>query len=897
MNRYALIFLVNTFFFSACQVISLEKPEDVIYKGQDYTVYKDRVTQGRFVAEAVSPTRITSNYKSPANQRYPRNIEFKFSLNGKDNELPAGVNHHLVLRPENGRVVAPVITFGQADAETPASAPKDFLEPNTELLIRVDMRHVLKSFEEKGYYESYDGSRLAASDFRGVWVAGNAAPLTWDFENLPSRSQFQLKDPDEDGIYETSIILNAYDPDNFNEKEWVLGQDISGLPAYTSDQLLVDALYNMSLEEMLLNIRQDSAFMAGEKWEGVWTRDISYSILLSLAMVAPDIAKKSLMHKVRNGRIVQDTGTGGSWPVSTDRTTWALAAYEVYLFTGDREWLAKAFEIISASVADDQKVIFDKRYGLARGESSFLDWRKQSYPRWMGPVDIYESLNLGTNAVHFRTYQILALMAEDLGMEATAYIEQSERIKDGINAYMWMEEKGYYGQYLYGKHFLSLSPRSESLGEALTVLFGIAENDRATSVVENTPVLNYGVPSIYPQIPGIPPYHNDAIWPFVQAYYTWAAARTNNTEGVNLGMNSLYRHAAFFLTNKENLVAHSADYRGTELNSDRQLWSVAGNLAMVYRILFGMEMRPEGIYLSPIVPMEYGGKRTLSNFTYRNARLTIEMEGFGNEIASFAIDGVVSKEPLIPAGLSGTHTITIRLADRRLPDARINLLNNHFSPDVPDIEVRPARMTWKGKSEKYIIIRNGSRVEEVKGNDSWKLDSAGAYRELSVVALDKAGVQGFQAEPLAIYSDHKVMIIEAESQGITTSTDLSGYTGKSYREISKEKNRSLDYTIQVPRTGNYLLDIRYSNGSGPVNTDNKCAIRSLYVDGAYQDALIFPQLGYEEWSTWGYSNKVAVNLSEGTHMLMLRFDPHNENMNGEVNRAMIDHIRLIPLEY
>ena len=87
--------------------------------------------------------------------------------------------------------------------------------------------------------------------------------------------------------------------------------------------------------------------MAGAKWDGVWTRDISYSILLALAAIEPQIARTSLLRKVERGRIIQDTGTGGSWPCSTDRMTWALAAWEIYLSTGDRDdWLAQSFEII-----------------------------------------------------------------------------------------------------------------------------------------------------------------------------------------------------------------------------------------------------------------------------------------------------------------------------------------------------------------------------------------------------------------------------------------------------------------------------------------------------------------------------------------------------------------------
>ncbi len=189
-------------------------------------------------------------------------------------------------------------------------------------------------------------------------------------------------------------------------RHWKLEADVSSYPALHTDHVLIDALYNLSLDELRRDIRPDGAFMAGAKWDGVWTRDISYSILLALAAIEPETAKTSLLAKVARDRIIQDTGTGGSWPVSTDRMTWALAAWEIYQVTGDRAWLAKAFDVVRKSAADDEQIVFSKETGLAFGESSFLDWREQTYPRWMSPVDIYASHALGTNAVHYRTYRI-----------------------------------------------------------------------------------------------------------------------------------------------------------------------------------------------------------------------------------------------------------------------------------------------------------------------------------------------------------------------------------------------------------------------------------------------------------------------------------------------------------
>ena len=108
---------------------------------------------------------------------------------------------------------------------------------------------------------------------------------------------------------------------------------------------------------------------------------------------------------------------------------WAIAAWEVYKSTGDMDWLKKSYNIIKNSAEDDLNTVFDKSTGLFRGESSFLDWREQTYPRWMDPKDIYSSENLGTNAVHYQAFVILAKMAKILGESSEAIFKNSKQCK------------------------------------------------------------------------------------------------------------------------------------------------------------------------------------------------------------------------------------------------------------------------------------------------------------------------------------------------------------------------------------------------------------------------------------------------------------------------------------
>ena len=103
----------------------------------------------------------------------------------------------------------------------------------------------------------------------------------------------------------------------------------------------------------------------------------------------------------------------------------------------------QAYEIIKNSMEDDLHNAYDKQTGMVKGESSFLDWREQTYPKWMQPADIYESECLGTNAVHYQANIVLSEMATLLNDEHAAkkYKAVAERIKAGINKYLWMPQK------------------------------------------------------------------------------------------------------------------------------------------------------------------------------------------------------------------------------------------------------------------------------------------------------------------------------------------------------------------------------------------------------------------------------------------------------------------------
>ncbi|MBD2770420.1 glycogen debranching protein [Hymenobacter sp. BT664] len=876
-------------------------PEIPIWKSAAYRLYRDRVVQDRFEAEALSATELVSNYQSPANETQSPRVEFKFSLNGKDNEMTPGLNHLLVAvpRPGGAAIETPPIVFGQRYVDATPAPATTYLAPNTLVKIQLDLRPVLAAFKKDGFYTTFKGDKLYQQDFKHVYVAGGAAPLSWDFDNLVNKPGLELKDPDGNGIYEVTLTLNQPAAAKTTASQWKQRINTADFPQYSSDYPLADALYNLALEEARRAVEPDSTFRTGQEWAGVWTRDISYSIILAQAILQPRVAMKSLLRKVSaDGRIIQDTGTGGAYPCSTDRVIWATAAWEIYQVTGDEAWLRKVYPIIRKSIIDDRQNAYDPVTGLVRGESSFLDWREQTYPRWMQPADIYQSENLGTNVVHYQANVVLAQMATKLGDPGilARHRRQAEAIKFAINEHLWQPSYGYYGQYLYGRTALALSPRAEALGEALSVLFGVAEGSRAQQVVAKTPTTPYGISCIYPQIPGIPPYHNNAVWPFVQSFWALAAAKVGNEQSLTESIAAIYRPAALFLTNKENYVAGNGDFAGTQINSSNMLWSLSGSLSLVYKVLFGLQYQTDRLVFQPFVPQAFQGRRRLTGFPYRRAVLDIEMEGFGNAIATITLDGQPLPDAAVPASLTGRHAVRLVLRNEAPAPAPVNRVVNRFSPETPTVTYANQRLTWSKSedAEEYQVLRNGVLVTTIKTSEY--VVPAGPFAVYQVIAVDDAGRESFASEPLETGPTIPARWVQLETVAPKANLAYKGFTGHGFIEISQTRNTALTIPVTVSAAGVYALDFRYANGNGPINTNNRCAIRTLRDGRKLLGTVVLPQRGVEEWSNWGFSNPILVRLEKGPHSLKLAYEPANANMNGEVNQALLDYLRVRRVE-
>lgn len=698
----------------------------------------------------------------------------------------------------------------------------------------------------------------------------------------------------------TEIVSSYYaQPHYFMPVEhvWKLKNDISMYPRLTTSNTLHAAVFNMGLDEMVNAVEPDTTLRTGKEWAGVWTRDVSYSIILSMAYMQPEASKISLMKKVNaNGRIIQDTGSGGAWPVSSDRMIWAVAAYEVYKVTGDKEWLKFIYLVIRDSFEDDFKVVYNAESGLVRGETSFIDWREQSYPKWMQTADIYNSEAMNTSVVHAEGLRILSKIADELGKkkEAKRYAEAAKSLTDAINRVFWMDDKGYYAMYTYGRENMILNPRAETLGESLAILFNVASPERAKIISQSNPTTPYGVAIFYPQISDMPSYHNNALWPFVASYWTLACAKAGNEQATLQGFGSVFRPAALFATNKENFNLDNGDI-ATELNSSNMLWSLSGNIALTCRILFGINYEDNGLSFSPFVPKVMADNRTLSNFTYRDAKLNITVKGHGQHIKSFMLNGKECK-PFIPADIKGVNEIVIEMDCEEIPAQAVNNQPNLKAPLTPIAWIEDGRLCWNPIEYigHYEVILNGKRVAKTR-QTSYALTEQGEWQ---VISVSEAGVESFASEPRS-NADRFVVEMPGEKTSMKSAeisyqplTPIAGYNGNGFVETD-HSTAAISVTIDVPADGEYAFSLRYANGNGPVNTENKCAIRTLTVDGNKIGTVVMPHRGVANWDDWGMTNEVKTELKAGKHTLCIEYRPENENMNLSTNHAIIDCVKLV----
>ena len=681
---------------------------------------------------------------------------------------------------------------------------------------------------------------------------------TWDGKRETAR--FSTPDataPLREYAQSTTLQLRDPGPQHTGYKE---SED---LPRVRSGNLAFDALFAMAGAEMKQNsvarIKDGNynsgaaipcdCFETGEKWHYVWTRDLSYAADLGLAMLDPARVRNSLEFKLSGWRdgvarapqvagsvdglqIIQDTGSGGSWPVSTDRVSWAFGAAKVLDSlepAARRAFVPRALLALSNTIDNDRLAAFDAATGLYTGEQSFLDWRDQSYAAWIinDLASMASSKALSTNVAHYKALTLAASLAREQGDKARAakYQQWAAQLKQAINRQLWVPGAGMYSSLTAGHFDGAPMYKFDWLGQALAIVTGVADAKRARSILANYPHGPMGAPVIYPQQLDMPVYHNRAIWPFVTAYGLKAATVSGNVAVADAAYATLMRGAALNLSNMENLewltgqplLLDEANPAliGPVINSRRQLWSVGAYLGMVIENVFGVSTTPQGIAIAPFITAK------------------LRRETF--------------------AGSSAIHLNKLRLHGRELT-VTVNLPNasagdGYYAVQSLTLDGRPSgpAIEWhKIKDNSTLVItlgqlvRGQQAIRQVQADPYVEASSVFGPREPSIASLQRtpgggtalriAAAAGASGVFYNIYRDGRLVAQKHTALGWTDTSPGSApcyaveavFAGSGNRSHHSQPRclalaeSALD-AISITVSGQYRLQVRYRNNANEIN--------------------------------------------------------------------------------
>lgn len=193
-------------------------------------------------------------------------------------------------------------------------------------------------------------------------------------------------------------------------------------------------------------------------------------------------------------------------------------------------------------------------------------------------------------------------------------------------------------------------------------------------------------------------------------------------------------------------------------------------------------------------------------------------------------------------------------------------------------------MSWnpvEGAVE-YEVFRNGVAVQKTR-ETAFRFSETG-YAEYQVRAWSSEG-PSLLSRPMVVKSVKISIEAEGTSRGQTT---FAGFSGNGYLTYQTGKNPAVSWKVTVPEPGRWELRARYANGNGPINTNNRCGIRTLLVNGNPVGVIVFPQRGDGDWTNWGESSGLILDLKAGQTTFTLTEDPWNRNMNGQVNDFLLD---------
>ena len=864
-----LIFTLSTTLLS-CNYGNMRN--EVIVENEDIIVTNDSVTMDGFTAYSPNGYSIVTDYISPGIDSIDNVIKFRILIGERDIELLPAHYHYLDIDSldENKSIKA-----FEDDTVKLKSSHSVALPVN--LKFKIDMGLMTKAFNSEDAFVTPTHDTIYHDDF------DRAKLELLITTSLPSHTiKVRLDEmPNEAGVYSVTLPIEPKKASKHLGWSSNINPDATALPSYDSKQQIMNAIYNMSVEQIEAtdNASLHPTLVASE----------CYDIALSLAYLQPQKSMETLKSMVVDSVIHTNEGPRTLPDIAND-LIWSQAAWNVYCATGDKSWLKYTYYIITKSLRKINDIASSNEIGLYHALCPYTSrYTKQYYPSWTTTRDAYETMPLVANAIIEHTYSLLGQIADEFELNEN-YDTQASRIKDAINHRLWNENRGCYSQYLYGGVTSIMSPCVDNMGNALAILWDIADDNRTEALIKETPITNFGVPMLHPNRAGEGAGLNNTVSPMVQAMWNLAAAKANNMGMLRRGLGSLIFQQALAASCNTSCNATT----GEILDNGNPRGNASGNLAMVIRVLAGMNFLPNGIEFNPKVPVCFDGKKTITGFAYRNAILNITIKGTGDEWSKITLDGNSLDDNFINGDLEGEHDIEITMNDHYAGSGVTTLVQKmRVLPETP-------QWLWHGyygtnytynPSLGYRILINGEPTYSMRDSVLGTRDTM-TYRNYSIVAINKYGHSYISAPHYITSSAHCYSISPLYPQLVSTYL----HTAPSHHPIQLDDDTTaITIPIYAEESGEHIIDVLYANGNGPTSLyQQPCHLLQVYANTHSQGVVAVPQLGENQWMTMTYSSHLAIKLLKGKNDITLR---RVKAWGEEATPApiLIDHIRIIKL--
>jgi hypothetical protein len=419
-----------------------------------------------------------------------------------------------------------------------------------------------------------------------------------------------------------------------------------------------------------------------------------------------------------------------------------------------------------------------------------------------------------------------------------------------------------------------------------------------------------GAPVIFPQDREAAIYHNRAIWPFVSSYALLAAKRQEQAHIFNHLLESIINGAALNLSNMENFefttlknYVNDGAKSGPVVNSQRQLWSVAGFISTYVDGIFGKKVENDSINFTPFITshlrnsiLNNTNSLELRNFMWKGKviNLKITLPPTDNKMSKnsfYEISEVYLNEKEVNkvsfhkySNLKATNNFIISLKKEKLSFDKSKISNsNLYSDSTPWIErIEEEANTLKlhlNGARSYNIYQDNNLIKSSYSRSEIVLEKP---ESSTCFVIESSSVnKSFHSEPLCYWPKGSIKI-------------LNNY----------KKSGSIIKEFSIDKSGRYLLQAIFEN-SGDLATGITSSVKRVTIRNKNKIVHIgylflphttqasdsnFLQINLEKSIDYSLKIEDEFNMSYFDHF---RTYVHRGGRSGSDNSAHIHSIKLL----